>query len=1279
MPKNTDLYDAMIELRKNKDINEKDKIDALDAILSVDLNEDGSDVDFREAIVNHKEVWEEFEDLMKDPWWTSGYFESKDFLNPEVDTKYDYSFEELQQTAAEERVKLGLAGVEPDVLITILKNNDKECRAYLATKIQVGTKTLGDVPGWNPENEDVLTSEALKNIKTEAVNVLLSKILSNKTIMAKPEMQDPQIFQDLQSGNLPKIKEAAKKIITASGYDLQGLTTDDIVNAFKKKEDLGENVIEQAEELNKEILKKANDVLLKVLSDDNLMATKPGLKDPKLYEDLNSGDKVKIQRAARIIADLAKPGDRQGLTVDNIVNAFTEGEDLAVEVTDKADERKKQRLDELCEAEFRRQLQLFESTLKDEDLLGKTDLLNQEDSKNFLRDLVNEDTPLLKEEDDKEYKERLLGLPEEKRQKIGEEVQQRLCERYLKAKLLKDGIADPTKFKDILKAKNKTEVIEKLKAGIDDHEDLIDHAVTEKNFAEFQVELVKNFIHQMGREPRPSEGDLENLKDLGQIDNLKDFQVKMAQILGTEKVDFIKDKDLPALQKEIRMQHFQLMIENSSRLGIKAHSELTQLFGTLPPAKQKEIVENPKIVSSIMNSPEKDVLKHYLGNVNVDELVKENARNDKFKKIENSAIAQALANYDPPFDLTSRQILEINGVIEDATRDDLTVERTYIDFIENIRNKLGIEKTNFYKAFNIVGNNFDPLTKSTADAIAKQHKNNEKLLEELDEPDGELNKKLVAALIRIEKEEEFSVADITHLKKVFDESKDIEEFFNEWKPKDRDLTDNDTLLKEALMKQLTPALFRAIKTEENQKAFSKAGPLDQAVIIQNTKPVLERLKKDNQTYLEFHTNLVDLGHLEESHSLALQGKPKSEILKKKEQYQDLNKECINIVRKLEDNLREIETHVLPELKSPPTDKKIKEQAEALNKELAAQKKLIEDGIVFYTALANKTAKKLQEIDEALSDKRQIYMPVGVKIYYQDRNKARNMQETVSDPNRIISDRPVPTHDVAIESKGSNDAVYKRVGKPGPNEVICFDITDKVTGRFRVGGTDDAPDIRDIPLDVKGRITYVPTSAPSSGTLQEGQIHKPNAGRIEIVFPKDKDGHLSPKMLEDKNIDTAMLAVMVELLKRLDNNNPPSKKDPIVITGKDPEKAKFVWAACIAYGISPDHIVSRVPGFNPNNELKKGVVAEGSFYNTVFKPKEDKFKTYVDDYKTKVQEKSVAEKETKAVDKKLEQTIQKKQYAEIREDGKKKEKQREQQTVQEEISPRVAGLTRGSSE
>ena len=194
MFKNADFFNALSN--SHELVNKADKAlrdHALDDLLKADPTNPKA---FRNAISSHKAFWDTYNaDLMTVPMESGrlrsakklvrNYYNTDRFLKV-LPPEEPYSFKKLHQLAAEQRVKIGLKTVDEDVLIGILVNNPDECRAYLASKPQLGSLT--QVHGWKPNEAaavvppkntsiNVLTDQAIAGIKKEAGELLFFKLI----------------------------------------------------------------------------------------------------------------------------------------------------------------------------------------------------------------------------------------------------------------------------------------------------------------------------------------------------------------------------------------------------------------------------------------------------------------------------------------------------------------------------------------------------------------------------------------------------------------------------------------------------------------------------------------------------------------------------------------------------------------------------------------------------------------------------------------------------------------------------------------------------------------------------------------------------------------------------------------------------------------------------------------------------------------------------------------------------------------------------------------------
>lgn len=1321
MPKNAEFHNVIIQLRSRSDILDKDKCDALDALLNVDLKETNqqSTKDFRKSVVQHKEVWGNFDELEdyffgddeKDP-------EGDDFLDPQAPP----TFNSIAQKAAEERVKLGLAQAELEVIVGILKNNDKACREYLARQLK--SVHLKQIPEW-PANVNILTDDVLKRIKIEAEDILVKNYISsmektgleelgkidnvndfqkkwadlmsdsiefNPDFIHVPEMEvlkkaiyeqqlklklessplgehahselmksfrqqsfaqqrniieNEQIlvalmnsadktvltthlennveslasenerysnfkkihnttiarvlasYQPLISVTSPQIEEINRVIAGAANKDLSKFTQyKSLIHEIRTKIDqVDASHFDAAFDIQNEALKPlehhhADDIKEqhehnKVLLNDNTLT--PQLKSLLLRVEKNkrfeTSDILEIKDAftnSKNINEFFQVWPKGALSEQQSLKdalKYHLSNELFLDI--KQNQEKEQRLEVQCVTELKNKCK---NTLTDEMVLSKVDLLNQENSKPLLFHLINDLS--LKEEEEKI----LLALPESRSQEVGKEIQQQLCERYLKSKLHERE--SPSDLRDIFKTKNKGELINKLD-NINEFS-IINHAVTETNLDSFKITLLQNYIRK----------DMTNPNSLMQLEKqptLEDFKRILPRIMGNGRleeinVNFIKDADLEPLKREIRSQQFQLMVDSSSRLGKTAHSELIKLFDKLPSQQQKDLIAAPEIITSLMKSTEKETLQKHLGNENVDALIEEIKRYSNFNLIQSPAVAKALLK-NCSHELSSEQIKKINDVLQEGKN----VELSKYNNLSNLIDKIKV-------ACNVSELDVEP------HVIKEEYDNNRDLFTVQSMCGNAFNKPLMDMLLRIDKTQPIRTPDIEGIKDAIGKSNSVDEFFK------HGLKNKD--LKEALMKELTPEKFHQIKIKENEQKFREVVDLDKADQISQNRIALEKCKKENNFFKSKELGYKPLMNLEESHAVALQGKPRSVILQKQEPYLHWNNGCEKAIKKLENNLKELDLLKLPQLSNENNN--ISKAVLKLNKEIETEQMRAQEEIAAYTKFKNKIEKKLEEIEKALTDsQRQIYTPEGVKVYRQNirTNDIAN-----------IADRPA-IENTSMSSQGDNKELFKLVGTPSANEVICFETTDKVYVTHN--GSQK-------PVDVTGSYRYVPSTAISSGTYKGDQLHRPNNGKLEILKFPQTNGSITDDQLKDARVNFAMKVVMQELLKRLDNNNPPSKDNPITIVSikNKEDEAKYLWGACIAYGISPDAVlVKGNSGFNPNDELirrtlRETIVKETSIYKTDFEPRANSTKQYIEDYQSKVQEKVNAETRTQKVDREL---------------------------------------------
>jgi hypothetical protein len=144
---------------------------ALDDILQADPTDINA---VRTAIINNKGFWQLFPELQETA--ANKFYTDSDLL---LTLDGPPALSALRQAAAEQRVSLGLKDAPDDVLVNIMSNNPDECRAYMASRQQLGIADPEIQPPLLPGNTttDLLSNAAVIRIQTQSRDLLLSRLI----------------------------------------------------------------------------------------------------------------------------------------------------------------------------------------------------------------------------------------------------------------------------------------------------------------------------------------------------------------------------------------------------------------------------------------------------------------------------------------------------------------------------------------------------------------------------------------------------------------------------------------------------------------------------------------------------------------------------------------------------------------------------------------------------------------------------------------------------------------------------------------------------------------------------------------------------------------------------------------------------------------------------------------------------------------------------------------------------------------------------------------------
>lgn len=359
--------------------------------------------------------------------------------------------------------------------------------------------------------------------------------------------------------------------------------------------------------------------------------------------------------------------------------------------------------------------------------------------------------------------------------------------------------------------------------------------------------------------------NLAFLQELHTAKNLDDLKAGLTK-LGLTKLDWINTIDLDTIKVWSRTRTFEMLLNNTSKFGAKAHPELVKAFSTLPLDKQESLLAKSAELHHLLKASKASDVEIYLGSgiAGVAEIVKENTRLAGFQQIQNVSIAKVLQSLKPPIILKELDILLINSMIKARKIEDYKNPQIYKELVEAIGSVFNVPDMGpVYKAFGVrVEGRFYTRTRAVslrAD-IENQHKYNTDLFKAANNhpPAETRNKELIDILLCIRKTKNLENVHISTLDGYFKESPDLITFlskipdtlefkdiktrltneltgpvFDNMKQNVR-ISDFKAILKEVskLGETAHPALVEAFKTLPIEKQNFLLKPENVAVILQ---------------------------------------------------------------------------------------------------------------------------------------------------------------------------------------------------------------------------------------------------------------------------------------------------------------------------------------------------------------------------------------------------------------------------------------------------------------
>jgi hypothetical protein len=187
---------------------------ALDDILQADPTDINA---VRTAIINNKGFWQLFPELQETA--ANKFYTDSDLL---LTLDGPPALSALRQAAAEQRVSLGLKDAPDDVLVNIMSNNPDECRAYMASRQQLGIADPEIQPPLLPGNTttDLLSNAAVIRIQTQSRDLLLSRLIEkteNKNFLVQLLTANDRSTLEAAASNLGYPQELNDKLTPLNG------------------------------------------------------------------------------------------------------------------------------------------------------------------------------------------------------------------------------------------------------------------------------------------------------------------------------------------------------------------------------------------------------------------------------------------------------------------------------------------------------------------------------------------------------------------------------------------------------------------------------------------------------------------------------------------------------------------------------------------------------------------------------------------------------------------------------------------------------------------------------------------------------------------------------------------------------------------------------------------------------------------------------------------------------------------------------------------------------
>lgn len=1173
-----------------------------------------------------------------------------------LDANRKPSFIEIQQAAAAERVKFVLnTTTDVNILITILKNNPDECRAYLAEKLE---PKLSESYYWknstlNLENEQthdekpepvrwVLSDGRWRKAQTEAdklrAKVLpdaqieeIKKLAAARWVSQKTNNAPLEVLNKLSSNNKGSFYPALRQLGYSGDFKhidvpiIKGLAKDKVqliktqsIDRDAEKDNnrsvpsfqigpWGERKAQSNTDTESEgnvnrLRQKFENIWVPKPNDKQLDRNKSSSQQNEFSEGNKNSETGNVQKHKAVFGEIKNEGD-----VAKSIPVIHRGKAIKHEV--------KQNIDDTVveELESKENLHSDDKTLQQgqtghtiENENMEVDESSQEEKQQGSTPMVNNPSAppalladeqfiaqLKKQINNLSYSELVTALP-----------------------ALQENT--PEGFRGVL-----SQVV----AG----DFLRNYIFTEENTNDLKKQIMAGAVGEMKKVI--SQGDIkqnreEKLAQLQASETSKEFHKKLANILSADlrqAIPHIDGNHMLELQQTARRGQLEIQIELYSIYGKNRHPAFIEMFDKLSVDGQRELLirnrqpdKNPDM-PHMLRATNSSILERYLRNYmwpvdkdSLEKLQQENSNNSLLKSIHNYKVMETLLKFPSNIVLDEEQLKDINSKF---TKYALFGDKAnYIALIHDLKNESLIEVSDegkFYEAFGLKENGAEVKDTSMQEAISKQHEYNLPLFD----VNPQISPKLVSFLLRLNKNDDSKIDDEDVEKDIeflFRLSNSSSQFIDSYiRPEistNQELTKEQLQVKKELALTLTPELFREIKNEMLQQMFERTEQVRDQLVGQ-MEGDLKQCQKTHKKAAEFIEKTKFVHEVKPIHIHNPKFRSISEKMRAK--YEETLVSCDTLIDQLLHNRQRLQDYMMhvPFTDQPiPGQEKASDRVNKLKPRLDKQINQIDEQLRSCEDIRARIHKTILPMINADRTKSYAYKPDSVVTFLirRDQEQSELIRSQSGSENQ-------KTHTTIEYGLGNPKSDNQRISKfeleyqPKYNEVRCFDVT------YTTEPKNSTP-----PIQLKGRFIFDGVNPRAADSINPGKY-------VIRKFPEAAAGVTQEELVAAK-VNFAM-SVATQVLATMDG--PPSKKNPIRLRNGSAEELHYVWTAFAILG-------ENIPGMRfKENAIK---VTSTSFDPAKLFKKTPEVMVFIEDTKEQVR-KLRETKDINKTEKKLERSTE----------------------------------------